>query len=156
MLDDYVADDNLVRAVDAFVDGLDLGELGFGRCRAALRSCRNPRCRRASGPNPVREEIWRGTMNVNPTVIEQGKWIQWAMFCSACLRLSVPLDQSPSGCQKQRRFPRRRFGMEAYLSVQIRCGRADRYRFFAQAFQGGRCPGQRRNSRSYFPVQPEE
>jgi len=31
MLDDYVAEDNLVRAVDAFVDGLDLGKLGFGR-----------------------------------------------------------------------------------------------------------------------------
>jgi transposase len=31
MLDDYVADDNPVRAVDAFVDGLDLGKLGFGR-----------------------------------------------------------------------------------------------------------------------------
>ena len=29
-LEDYVAD-NLVRAVDAFVDGLDLGKLGFGR-----------------------------------------------------------------------------------------------------------------------------
>ena len=30
-LEDYVADDNLVRAVDAFVAGLDLGKLGFGR-----------------------------------------------------------------------------------------------------------------------------
>ncbi len=30
-LDDYVAEDNPVRAVDAFVDGLDLGKLGFGR-----------------------------------------------------------------------------------------------------------------------------
>ena len=28
-LDDYVADDNPVRAVDAFVDGLDLAKLGF-------------------------------------------------------------------------------------------------------------------------------
>lgn len=28
-LDDYVTDDNPVRAVDAFVDGLDLGKLGF-------------------------------------------------------------------------------------------------------------------------------
>jgi transposase len=28
-LDDYVSDDNPVRAVDAFVDGLDLGKLGF-------------------------------------------------------------------------------------------------------------------------------
>ena len=31
LLDDYVAEDNLVRAVDAFVEGLDLGKLGFGR-----------------------------------------------------------------------------------------------------------------------------
>ena len=31
MLEDYVAEDNLVRAVDAFVEGLDLGKLGFGR-----------------------------------------------------------------------------------------------------------------------------
>ena len=31
MLDDYVAEDNPVRAVDAFVEGLDLAELGFGR-----------------------------------------------------------------------------------------------------------------------------
>jgi hypothetical protein len=31
MLDDYVAKDNLVRAVDAFVEGLELGKLGFGR-----------------------------------------------------------------------------------------------------------------------------
>ena len=30
-LEDHVADDNLVRAVDAFVEGLDLGQLGFGR-----------------------------------------------------------------------------------------------------------------------------
>ena len=30
-LEDYVAEDNPVRAVDAFVDGLDLGRLGFGR-----------------------------------------------------------------------------------------------------------------------------
>lgn len=28
-LDDYVSDDNPVRAVDVFVDGLDLGKLGF-------------------------------------------------------------------------------------------------------------------------------
>ena len=30
-LEDYVAEDNPVRAVDAFVDGLDLGKLGFDR-----------------------------------------------------------------------------------------------------------------------------
>ena len=29
LLDDYVAEDNLVRAVDVFVDGLDLDKLGF-------------------------------------------------------------------------------------------------------------------------------
>ena len=28
-LDDYIGDDNPVRAVDAFVDGLDLAALGF-------------------------------------------------------------------------------------------------------------------------------
>jgi hypothetical protein len=28
-LDDYVTEDNPVRAVDVFVDGLDLGRLGF-------------------------------------------------------------------------------------------------------------------------------
>ncbi len=31
MLDEYVGEDNPVRAVDAFVAGLDLGKLGFGR-----------------------------------------------------------------------------------------------------------------------------
>src|SRR5271154_1140580 len=31
MLDDYVGEDNPARAVDAFVDGLNLGKLGFGR-----------------------------------------------------------------------------------------------------------------------------
>src|SRR5947199_8935377 len=30
-LEDYVAEDNLVPAVDALVEGLDLGKLGFGR-----------------------------------------------------------------------------------------------------------------------------
>ena len=45
MLDDYVAEDNLVRAVDAFVEGLELGKLGFGRVaplekgRPKLSSC---------------------------------------------------------------------------------------------------------------------
>ena len=31
VLDDYVAEDNPVRAIEAFVDGLDLGQLGFTR-----------------------------------------------------------------------------------------------------------------------------
>jgi hypothetical protein len=31
MLDDYVAEDNPIRAVDAVVEGLDLGKHGFGR-----------------------------------------------------------------------------------------------------------------------------
>ena len=30
-LEDYIDDDNPVRVIDAFVDALDLGELGFGR-----------------------------------------------------------------------------------------------------------------------------
>ena len=34
LLDDYIADDNPVRAVDAFVDGLDLGKLGFANVQA--------------------------------------------------------------------------------------------------------------------------
>ena len=43
-LEDYVAEDNLVRAVDAFVDGLDLGKLGFGRVVALEkgRPCYHP------------------------------------------------------------------------------------------------------------------
>src|SRR5450755_1616573 len=43
-LDDYVAEDNLVRAVDAFVDGLDLGKLGFGRVEPLERGrpCYHP------------------------------------------------------------------------------------------------------------------
>ena len=31
VLDEYIGDDNPVRAIDAFVDGLDLGKLGFTR-----------------------------------------------------------------------------------------------------------------------------
>ena len=46
------------------------------------------------------------------------------------LRPSVPVGQSPSGCSKQRRFPR------------DRSGRANRHRFFSQAFEADRCPGQ--------------
>src|SRR5674476_451969 len=34
LLDDYIADDNPVRAVDAFVDGLDLVKLGFANVQA--------------------------------------------------------------------------------------------------------------------------
>ncbi len=29
-LEDFVADDNAVRVIEAFVEALDLGELGFG------------------------------------------------------------------------------------------------------------------------------
>jgi transposase len=36
LLDDYVAEDNPVRAIDAFVDGLDLGKLGFTRVEALV------------------------------------------------------------------------------------------------------------------------
>ena len=35
-LDDYIGEDNPVRVVDAFVDELDLGELGFDGVTAAL------------------------------------------------------------------------------------------------------------------------
>ena len=31
ILDDYIGEDNLVRFIDAFVDGLEMEELGFGR-----------------------------------------------------------------------------------------------------------------------------
>ena len=43
-LEDYVAEDNPVRAVDAFVDGLDLGNLGFGQVipLAKGRPCYHP------------------------------------------------------------------------------------------------------------------
>ena len=43
-LEDYVAEDNPVRAVDAFVDGLDLGKLGFGRVAplSSGRPCYHP------------------------------------------------------------------------------------------------------------------
>ena len=34
-VDDYVGEDNLVRVVDAFVDELDLANLGFGRATPA-------------------------------------------------------------------------------------------------------------------------
>ena len=37
VLDDYVAEDNPVRAIEAFVDGLDLGQLGFTGLRRWTR-----------------------------------------------------------------------------------------------------------------------
>ena len=64
-LEDYVAEDNLVRAVDAFVEGLDLGKLGFGRfvadrgyyaseeiraCEPLRRSTARLRCNAAQAP----------------------------------------------------------------------------------------------------------
>jgi transposase len=44
MLEDYVAEDNPVRAVDAFVDGLDLGRLSFTRVEPLVtgRPCYHP------------------------------------------------------------------------------------------------------------------
>jgi len=36
VLDDYVAEDNPVRAIEAFADGLDLGQLGFARVEALV------------------------------------------------------------------------------------------------------------------------
>jgi transposase len=43
-LEDYVAEDNPVRAIDAFVEGLDLGKLGFGRVKPLEkgRPCYHP------------------------------------------------------------------------------------------------------------------
>ena len=46
-VDDYVGDDNPVRVVDAFVDELDLAELGFGRttpANTAVLATARPRC----------------------------------------------------------------------------------------------------------------
>ena len=65
--------------------------------------------------------------------------VQWAMSCLGFrLRLSVPVDQSPSGGQKQRRFARRRSGSAAWPCVRSRCAGTDRYRFFSQAFAAWR------------------
>lgn len=41
-LDDYIASDNPVRFIDAFVDQLDLEELGFHRSVAAPSGCDKP------------------------------------------------------------------------------------------------------------------
>jgi transposase len=35
-VDDYVGSDNVVRFIDAFVDGLDLKAAGFGRVQAKI------------------------------------------------------------------------------------------------------------------------
>ncbi len=62
LLDDYVAEDNPVRAVDVFVDGLDLDKLGFvgvqpldtgrpatipARCAGSTSTATSIACRRA-------------------------------------------------------------------------------------------------------------
>jgi transposase len=48
-IEDYVASDSLVRVVDAFVDSLDLNELGFERTVAADKAP-STAWRRASTP----------------------------------------------------------------------------------------------------------
>jgi hypothetical protein len=56
-IDDYVAIDALVRVVDAFVDSLDLAELGFSRVigdRRASRSWRDHSGRTTHSPRPSR------------------------------------------------------------------------------------------------------
>ena len=35
VLDDYVHEDNPIRAIDMFINSLDLAELGFARCQPA-------------------------------------------------------------------------------------------------------------------------
>jgi hypothetical protein len=40
VLDDYISEDNLVRFIDAFVDGLEMEELGFGRQHPRRRGAR--------------------------------------------------------------------------------------------------------------------
>jgi len=47
VLDEYVGEDNPVRAIDVFVDGLDLAKLGFGGVALSQRAGRRiiqPRC----------------------------------------------------------------------------------------------------------------
>jgi hypothetical protein len=42
-LDDYFGEDNPVRAIDVYVDELDLAALGFGACASRRRTtCRKP------------------------------------------------------------------------------------------------------------------
>jgi hypothetical protein len=53
-LEDYVAEDNLVRAVDAFVEGLDLGKLGFGLRQVPAGAARAAACAAC-----IRNHWWR-------------------------------------------------------------------------------------------------
>ena len=51
-LDDYIAEDNAVRVVDAFVDRLDLAELGFARAEpSTLKKLRHHQ----DGPASLRQ-----------------------------------------------------------------------------------------------------
>src|ERR1700730_7882899 len=51
LLDDYVGDDNPARAIDFFVDELDLGELGFGGSQPRpSRTAGRTMARRSGGP----------------------------------------------------------------------------------------------------------
>jgi transposase len=43
-LEDYIAEDNAIRVVDAFVDKLDLGGLGFERAEPSGRAISRQRC----------------------------------------------------------------------------------------------------------------
>jgi hypothetical protein len=85
-LDDYVGDDNPVRAIDVFVDELDLGELGFGGVepRATGRPAYHPAtlaspfpttCLTLVGPLPYRSSpvsfSTRKSMNSRPRI---GNW----------------------------------------------------------------------------------
>ena len=88
LLDDYVAEDNLVRVVDAFVEGLDLGKLGFGRV-APLEKDVMGRAARTMAPSSLQringaphatakrfEQIPRNSRtrcNTNHAVIEMGQ-----------------------------------------------------------------------------------
>ena len=65
-LDDWILDDNPVRAVDVFVDELDLGGLGFVRVApratgdaANYRFHRDLACACATSPRPPRQERTR-------------------------------------------------------------------------------------------------
>ena len=52
-LEDWVGEDNAVRVVDVYVDGLDLGGLGFGGVESSRRLEREGTQRRPAGVRPI-------------------------------------------------------------------------------------------------------
>lgn len=68
-LDDYIGEDNPVRVVDAFVDELDLGELGFDGAVAALtgRSDTHPKPQSYAAGSGVKVQNCRSITKLNST-----------------------------------------------------------------------------------------